>query len=256
MNAREIEKFRRLLGWYSRSWREAHGAVLLDTMLEHAELEKRNTPTGGERLAAVTHGLASRLDSRFALRGAITALVCHAAAGAGWIGAMASGSGSAVMASFIGVSAGLAFALLSVVAMMRLRGLLSDLRSIIAGVLVISASALGLLTIWSWTLGFDESDAGIAPSGFARLFVPLGLAAWIFGAVAVALIVHISRTRAHPILHALLTGVISVVAAPLIGLTIVTPMAGAALAFGVAVIAARTTRGARQGAAIPRSNRR
>ncbi len=52
MTGRE-DAFERLLRWYPKAWREAHGAVFLDTLREQSEHEGRNRPSRGETFAAV-----------------------------------------------------------------------------------------------------------------------------------------------------------------------------------------------------------
>lgn len=76
------ERFRRLLRWYPRAWRDRNGAALLRTMLDDAERQGRAAPSLAERLSAVGYGLGTRLDRRLALGADLAALAVAAAGGA------------------------------------------------------------------------------------------------------------------------------------------------------------------------------
>lgn len=45
-------RFERLLPWYSKQWREKHGAVLVGTLLDQADSEDRAAPTVAEHVSA------------------------------------------------------------------------------------------------------------------------------------------------------------------------------------------------------------
>lgn len=55
-------RYRRLLAWYPRSWRAAHGEAFLGTLLDVADGQSRAHPTFKERWAIAEHGLEARLD--------------------------------------------------------------------------------------------------------------------------------------------------------------------------------------------------
>jgi hypothetical protein len=56
-------RFRRLLAWYPKSWRQSRGDALVGILLDVADSEHRIHPTVRERLSAVVHGLEARLDN-------------------------------------------------------------------------------------------------------------------------------------------------------------------------------------------------
>lgn len=56
-------RYRRLAGWYPRSWRAANEDVLIGTMLDIAEAEGRTEPTPAERWDLARAGVAARLDA-------------------------------------------------------------------------------------------------------------------------------------------------------------------------------------------------
>jgi hypothetical protein len=72
------DRFVRLLRWYPKAWREAHGAVFLDTLREQSEHEGRNRPSRGERFAAMVNGLGTRLDARLAATMALSGIALTA----------------------------------------------------------------------------------------------------------------------------------------------------------------------------------
>ncbi len=55
-------RYRRLLGWYPRSWRAVHGEAFVGTLLDVADGEDRTHPTHQEQWAIAGHGIEARLD--------------------------------------------------------------------------------------------------------------------------------------------------------------------------------------------------
>jgi hypothetical protein len=55
-------RYRRLLGWYPRSWRAQHEDAVVGTLLDVAEGDGRDSPTREEQTSIVGHGLETRLD--------------------------------------------------------------------------------------------------------------------------------------------------------------------------------------------------
>ena len=71
-------RYRKLLRWYPKPWRERNGDVLLGVMLDEAERCGRTGPSWGERWSAFAHGVGMRLDAALAWRLAIIAIVMTA----------------------------------------------------------------------------------------------------------------------------------------------------------------------------------
>ncbi|TFD52238.1 hypothetical protein E3T55_06425 [Cryobacterium frigoriphilum] len=256
MTAQRDDRFRRLLRWYPRPWRDAHGSVLLGTMLEQAEHEQREGPTGSETWAAVLHGLGARLDAVFAVRVAITALCCAVVAGSGWLWAATTGSYSpwgSLLTTTVSTGVVPLLGAVSVVASLRHRGFFSDARALALCVIASVAFALNLLTQLAWSLGFDAADAGVASAGLSNFWAPLVLAAWITGTMALALTLEalFARARLNRAGSAVLTGVASVVAAPVVGVMLLSAPTSAILALGAAFLAGTTARTTRREAATP-----
>ncbi|ROS59304.1 hypothetical protein EDF38_2150 [Frigoribacterium sp. PhB160] len=55
------QRYRRLLGWYPRSWRERHGDAMVGTLLDVADAQGRHEPTWSESVDLARGGLAARL---------------------------------------------------------------------------------------------------------------------------------------------------------------------------------------------------
>lgn len=237
------KRFRRLLRWYPRSWRDANASVLLAIMLESAEHDGRSGPTPGETVSAVVHGTAARVNRRFAIATSLAALVGAAVAGVLGAWGAASGTLPVLLAGVIPLFAGWAL-----VAVLRERGLLGDGRALVT----LGAIALGLvlntLTVFSWSLGFDAADAGLPPTGLAAVWAPLLIAAEIAGAFAIALIVDaiFRRTSIPPAARALIAGVIGLAIAPMIGLGLLSIAFATSLTLGAVVLAFLPSRRARR----------
>lgn len=71
-------RYRKLLRWYPKPWRERNGDALLGVMLDEAERCGRTGPSRGERWSAFAHGVGMRLDAALAWRLAIIAIVMTA----------------------------------------------------------------------------------------------------------------------------------------------------------------------------------
>ncbi|WP_139195917.1 hypothetical protein [Curtobacterium sp. MCBA15_009] len=56
------QRYRRLMGWYPRSWRTVHEDAFVGTLLDVADAEGRDAPTARERAAVIGHGVTARLD--------------------------------------------------------------------------------------------------------------------------------------------------------------------------------------------------
>ena len=236
MRAPDERRFRRLLRWYPHRWRQANGAVLVSTMLDSAERDGRTSPTTAECFAAVVHGTAARIDRRLALVLAASAVAFAVLAGvlSMWAPPGASGVLPVLLTCVVP-----ALAATGLVAVLRDRGLVSDGRALVTMAVSVIALVLNALTYASWSLGFDAADEGIAATGLAALWLPIGLAATVTGATAIALIVEslFRRTALRALPRVLLASLVGLTAAPLVGLSRISAYASAILALGVAILA-------------------
>ncbi len=60
-------RYRRLLRWYPKAWRDRNGAVVLGTMLDEAEARGQERPDARLCVSAAVHGLAERLTPTLAI---------------------------------------------------------------------------------------------------------------------------------------------------------------------------------------------
>lgn len=191
-------EFARLLRWYPASWRRSHGEVVLGTMLDVAEAQGRDAPTRGERRAAIVDGLAHRLDRRIAIGAAVAAVGTAALVWAAQltVSAVAAGIDPRVvdstltgwMQAIVALSGAVpALAVVSLVATARVRGMRSG-PVLLGGVVGVAAAIALALTMLSWSVGFEEADAGGMRSPLGAAFLVILGIAWTLAAVATAIL--------------------------------------------------------------------
>lgn len=184
---RHDDAYDRLLRWYPKAWRDAHGAVFLDTLRAQSEHEGRSGPSRSESLAAMMTGLGTRMDAQLAGRLGLGAIALTALfrtlvdvfpVGAAELSDLAVFNVAAI--TFIGAIAILAFA--GGVSLARVGGLLSAQRS--PAVLVVGSLglALGAATAFVWVYPNGPSESSPAPETFALAGAALTLgisAGWL-----------------------------------------------------------------------------
>ncbi|WP_405375219.1 MULTISPECIES: hypothetical protein [unclassified Microbacterium] len=234
-------RYRRLLRWYPRRWRRENGDVLVATALDEAQRTGRSSPTPGERWAAAVHGTGARLDRRLARAVAVVALVLGALAGVtmtwAWGGGEAAGWGMLSMLLSAGVVP--ALAAVSAAAVLRSTGLLSDGVALVSAGVGAAAFLLGGLSAASWSIGFEEADAGVTRSWFAEAWLPMILSALALGGLAVGVTgsALLSRLRV-PVAAHVTVAVLTAIAVPLmLGVAMIPQGTGAALALGLLIVA-------------------
>lgn len=234
------DRFRRLLRWYPRSWRDAHGDLLIGMMLDRAEHEGRDRPSPAERRAAIRHGSAARLTTRLALVTATAAVILGAANSAAFLwGPSAALSISHLVGAVVPV-----LLTVALVAILRSRGWLSDgvaLACLPIGIAALTASALGGL---GWSQAFDEADAGRPATGLGAATWPLLLIAVVTGAVAIALAAGSALRRPLPVTlpRVLVSAMIGLIGAVSVGMVLISPLSGGALALAVVTLAVWASR--------------
>ncbi len=213
----------RLLRWYPKAWRDANGAVWVDTLREQSEAEGWSRPSRGEAVAAVVNGLGTRLDARAAAQLALGGIAVRAAVEVTM--QIASPGGISVQDPALN---GLVWIFLSafaipvfggLVALSRSYGVLSPRRALA----VLAAGAVGIClfaaAMWASAYGFQLADDNPALARVASAAIPLGAAALAIGATAGWLVVDgmLSRTRLRRLPRAALSLVAGVVLAGLAG---------------------------------------
>lgn len=234
MSRRGADAFERLLRWYPAWWRAANGDVLLGSLLDHAEHEGRKRPSRDEALSAVVNGLAMRLDTRVALWSSVVALVLSSSV---WM--------LGLRGAYTGVvTTGIApvLALIGVVALIRSRGWIAPLRTLIVLAVLVGALILAALAQLSWARGFDLADAGIALAGLAAAWVPLFIGGWVVGGFGLALLLDgvLTPTRIPGFGRIAIAIIVGALAAPVLGVGLINPVMSNVVAVIVAIVALRT----------------
>lgn len=240
MSRASRDPFQAVLRWYPARWRRANGAVLVDSLRDHAAHEHRSSPSLGDRLAAFTHGTALRLDARLSVSTASIAIVLASLA---WVLLLSTGGTRPAFGWMLGVALAAAPLLtaVAVVALARVRHWISAPRSLLVLALLLPALGLAAITQLSWSIGFDLADAGRPLTGLAAAWGWLFTCAWIVGAAAIASfadgLFHRSRWRWFTRLP--LAVLLGAVAAPVLGLSLVNPTSTTVIAAVVALMALR-----------------
>lgn len=247
------DRFVRLLRWYPKAWRDAHGAVFVDTLREQSEHEGRTQPSRSEGFAALVNGLGSRLDARLASRLALSGTALTAVPKSITLALAVRGRADfpwdAVIATEFGVTAVLV--LTGVVALARALGLVTAGRALCVLALAWPACALASLAQYAWVLGFNAADSDVEVTGPGVYTVAGPATAWgivlAFAGGALAAVAAwfmaegvLGRTRLGRLPRLGLATVAAAVAAPAAATAVVFPMGWMGVALGVVVLSMRS----------------
>lgn len=236
---REAE-FRRLLRWFPHTWRAKWEDVALGSLLDDAEQRQLARLSRVEAWSLRAHGLVERVAAAVrpltitaltvAALGATTYLLLLQVPWLVWLGSVCAAFVAPLLIA--AVAAGLGY-----------RGGLLTVRGTVGSLLIGAvALAFGYLAGRSWSVGFDEANAGRAQSSFAAAFVPLALSGVAAGAAALlplALGILTSvRARSARVPLAVLIASTSSVA---IGAALVMPTSAALAAAALVVVTFRRT---------------
>lgn len=209
-------------------------------MLDVAEHEGRTSPSARERGSAIAHGLGFRMDAASALGASLIGLLLAAVAGAlsMWGSASLAAAGLWWVLPLLTVAVVPALASFGLIAIGRQRGFVSAPRALAAAVLALVALGLAFLAQCSWSLGFDLADEGLPSTGLAAAFVPLFLAAWLTGAAAVAVLIDgaFAGTGLPRAAASLIAALCGAIAAPVIGISLISPFVSMIAVAGVAIL--------------------
>lgn len=244
MTTSRDDRYVRLLRWYPRVWRDAHGAVFLDTLREQSEHEGRNRPSLSESFAAMVNGLGTRLDARLAgvmaLAGialrAVIETIARTLTPGGIVDPVQNGL------FMVGLGAVAMLVLASLLALARTYGALSAGRAV--AVLALGWTALALFSggSYAWSFGFQLAEDNQAMAGIAAAAGPLLGGAMALGLVAGWLSMEsvLSRTRLRRLPRFVLSllggGALTVFA----GLAVLMQLAWVSVAVGVVALALRS----------------
>lgn len=238
------DRFVRLLRWYPKAWRDAHGAVFVDTLREQSEHEGRTQPSRSEGFAALVNGLGSRLDARLAgwlaLSGIALRAVMEAIARTLTPGGIVDPVQNGLL--MVGLGAVAMLVLAGVVALARTYGVLPAGRAL--AVLALGWAALALFSgaSYAWAFGFQLAEDNQAMTGLAVAAGPLLGGAITLGLVAGWLCMDgvLSRTRLRRLprvfLSVLAGGALSVFG----GYAVLMQLAWVSVAVGVVALSLRS----------------
>lgn len=226
---------RRLLRWYPRAWRERHGAVLLGTLEEHAEVRGRPVLTRADAWSVRVHGVAERLSPG---AGAGLALVGAAVLLLGIVGGIAGAGGAGVVLAWLAAVAvagvGPALLSLSAAAWLRDRGVTTAPGTVLAAAASLLTWLLATLASFSWSSSFDQADLDLEPTGLAVAFPALFLGALLTGAVALyPVIAGVFRSVRSTAARRVLAAGGAVIGAVLVGVLMLAPGSALLAALGL-----------------------
>jgi hypothetical protein len=237
----DTDRFERLVRWYPRWWRAENAAAFVGTAMDAADAAGLRAPSRGERVAAALAGLGTRLDATTARVAGVAALVLSALVAAasqfGFTYAVPS-----LLTANLAVQVGLVPALWWTVALAcaRHRLHLNPTRTLFAlGIAMIAATGAAL-AFASWSVGFDEADAGDPRSLFAALFpafLAIGSAAAAC-AVVVAVSDRLPRRRGMRVLIVVTCMVGAALSLPLVAVMLMSPITTLLLSGAAVVIVA------------------
>lgn len=240
------DRYARLLRWYPKAWRDAHGEVFLDTLREKSEYEGRTRPSRGETFAALVNGLGARLDARLAGRLAVAGIAVTAIPKSILVGLELQGRAVFPWDAVISAAAGgtTVLVLTGAVALARALGMVTAGRALCVLALAWPACALSSLAQYAWVLGFSAADSDVEVSGPGVYTVTgpatawgivLALAGSVLAAVAAWLMAEgvLGRTRWGRLPRFGLATVTAAVAASAAAVAVVFPMGWMGVALGV-----------------------
>lgn len=235
--AREA-RFRRLMAWFPAAWRAEWEDVVLGSLLDDADRRGLATVPAAEAWSLRGHGFVERITA--ARASLATAALVVAVAGSASLFLISPAPRVAAVLPVLSTVVG-PMLLAGVVAAMAYRSGLLTVRGVGASLLFGTAALVGAyLARWSWSVGFDEADAGRPQSWFAEGFVPLLLASWLLGAAAsLPLLVGGFRDLHHRPLRYALAIVAAAAAAVAIGTGLIAPGTCALVAAVLTVVTVR-----------------
>lgn len=196
---------------------------MLDTLEEHAADRGLARPSIAEAWSIRAHGLGERATNRWAVIAATLSLVAFIAATAILLSDAIMFPGAGAVRTALAVFMGpLALAVAAVILLHR-RGQLSAPASLCAVAGSGPALAMTALAAASWSVGFDEADAGGTRTWFGSATLVFILAAWFFGTVSfLAPVASVVKGKFPWLIRLPLIGVLAALLAVVIGVLLVT----------------------------------
>jgi len=235
------DRFERLVRWYPRWWRDANAATFVGTAMDAADAAGLRAPSRGERMAAALAGLGTRLDATTARVAGVAALFLSAlVAAAGQFGLTyaAPWLSTTILVTQVGLVPALWWTVALACARHRLH--LDPTRTLVALGIAMIATTGAALAFASWSVGFDEADAGDPRSLFAALFpafLALGSTAAAC-AVVVAMSDRLPRRRGMRVLIVVTSMMGAALSLPFVAVMLASPITTLLVSAGAVVIIA------------------
>lgn len=184
MSTRRRGHYRRLLRWYPAAWRRANGQLMLDTLEDAADAQGRALPSVGEAWSIRSHGLAERATpAAIAVVSGIALMLSAIPLVRLWLGTYDTTLWMLAL-TFGAQYAGALAASIAAGALLLRTGFISAEQALLAAAAAIPAWTFGALMAASWSVGFDEADAGTGMSWFGSATLLFAFLAWFFGILA------------------------------------------------------------------------
>lgn len=233
------QRYARLLRWYPKGWRQTHGRLMLDTLDEHAHDRGIARPGLAEAWSIRAHGLGERATIRWAVTAAVVSLAGFILATAILLSDAMYMPGAGVVRTTLAVLVGPLFLTFAVLILLHRRGQLSAPAALCGAVAAVPAFALAALAAASWSVGFDEADAGMGRSWFGSATLLFIVLAWLTATVSLFAPTALLVGRKLPVMIRLpLIGLLAAILAAVVGVLMVTgQMMGSVAAAAVLALA-------------------
>ncbi|MBH0130908.1 hypothetical protein [Salinibacterium sp. NK8237] len=184
MSSRRRSRYERLLRWYPTAWQRANGQLMLDTLEQAADAHERALPSISEAWSIRAHGLVERATPATI---AVIAGLALALSAVPMVALWAGGFNSSpwLLALTLGAQySGALVASLAAGALLLRTSLIPAEHALCAATAAVPAWTFGALMAASWSVGFDEADAGTGMSWFGSATLLFACLAWLFGILA------------------------------------------------------------------------
>lgn len=217
---------------------------MLDTLEQHADAQGRTRPTSGEAWSLRAHGLAERATPTAIVWAAGAALLMCLVPMIVLLSGVVVDSPWADAARITVQFLGALLVSVAAGALLVRAGVIRAEPAVFALAAAVPAWLLGALTAASWSVGFDEADAGAARSWFGSATGAFLISAWVVGAAALMppafAMLSAGRSRIARITS---SAVLSSTCALALGITAATPVGLVVGAAAVLIFASLQLRG-------------
>ena len=240
-------RYARLLRWYPQFWHEEYGSIVLDTLEQHAGEQGIARPSVAEAWSLRAHGLGARATRRWAAVAAAAALMALLAATWLLLSNATTFPGAEVVRVLLAVFIGPLGLALAAVVLLHCAGQLSAPAALSTAGFALPACGFAALAAASWSIGFDEADAGLGLSWFGASTLLFLMLAWLAGTISfVAPLAAVLGTKRPATIRRVQSTVVAAFLVPVVGVLVLTGqivlILGAAVLLVVALRPSRAMR--------------